>query len=62
MCGFALVRVCGEGSICVRISRDVSWKTDVISEFVVSVKDCGDIFFISWAHNFWMEGLIRDTF
>ena len=45
MCGFALLRVCGEGSICVRISRAVFCKTDVISEFAVSAKDCGEIFF-----------------
>ena len=43
---FAVVRVCGEGSICVRISRAVFCKTDVISEFAVSAKDCGDIFFL----------------
>ena len=45
MCGFAVVRVSGEGSICVRISRAVFGKTDVISEFAVSAKDCGEIFF-----------------
>jgi len=54
--------VCGEGSICVRISRAVFCKTDVISEFAVSSKDCGEMFFPrSWACNFWMEGVIRDT-
>jgi len=63
MCGFAVVRVSGEGSICVRISRAVFGKTDVISEFAVSAKDCGEIFLPrSWACNFWMEGEIRDTF
>jgi len=45
-CGFAVVRVCGEGSICVKMSRAVFCKTDVISEFAVSAKDCGEIF--SW--------------
>ena len=45
-CEFAVVRVCGEGSICVRMSRDVFCKTDVISEFAVSAKDCGEIFFL----------------
>jgi len=40
-----VVRVCGEGSICVRISRAVFCKMDVISEFAVSAKDCGEIFF-----------------
>jgi len=29
----------------------------------VSTKDCGEIFFpSSWACNFWMVGVIRDTF
>ena len=38
-------------------------KTDVISEFTVSAKDCGEIFFRrSWACNFLMEGAMRDTF
>ena len=47
-CELAVVRVCGEarGSICVRISRAVFCKIDVISEFAVSAKDCGEIFFI----------------
>ena len=36
--------MCGEGSICVRISRAVFCKMDVISEFVVAAKDCGKIF------------------
>ena len=54
MCGFAVVRVSGEGSICVRISRAVFGKTDVISEFAVSAKDCGETFFPrSWVFNFW---------
>jgi len=44
-CGFAVVRVCGEGSICVRMSRAVFCKTDKISEFTVSAKDCGKVFF-----------------
>jgi len=44
-CKFAVVRVCGEGSICVRISRAVFCKIDVISEFAVSARDCGEIFF-----------------
>ena len=44
-CDFVVVRVCGEGSICVRISRAVFCKMDVISEFAVSAKDCGEIFF-----------------
>ena len=62
-CGFAVIRVCGEGCICVRMSRAVFCKTDVISEFAVSAKDCGKILFpTSWACNFWMEGVIRDTF
>jgi len=62
-CGFVVVRVHGEGSICVRISRTVFCKTDVISEFTVSAKDCGENFFRrSWACNFWMEGVMRDTF
>ena len=56
-------RVCWEGSICVRISRAVFCKMDLISEFAVSAKDCGEIFFLkSWACNFWMVGVIRDTF
>jgi len=38
--------VCGEGSICVRMSRAVFCKTDVISEFAMSAKDCGEIFFL----------------
>jgi len=38
--------VCGDESICVRISRAVFCKTDVISEFAVSAKDCGEIFFL----------------
>jgi len=55
--------VCGEGSICVRILRAVFCKTDVISEFAVSAKDCEQVFFPRrWACNFWMEGVIRDTF
>jgi len=41
-----VVRVCGDESICVRISRAVFCKTDVISEFAVSAKDCGEIFFL----------------
>jgi len=62
-CEFAVVRVCGEGSICVRMSRAVCCKMDVISEFAVSVKDCGDIFFPrSWACNFWIVGVICETF
>jgi len=36
--------VCGEGSICVRMSRAVFCKTDMISEFTVSAKDCGEFF------------------
>jgi len=43
-CEFAVVRVCWEGSICVRILRAVFCKMDVISEFAVSAKDCGEIF------------------
>ena len=63
MCEFAVVHVCVEGSICVRMSRDVFCKTDVISEFAVSAKDCGEIFFHrSWACNFLIEGVMRDTF
>jgi len=31
--------------MCVRISRAVFCKIDVISEFAVSAKDCGEIFF-----------------
>jgi len=55
--------VCWEGSICVRISRAVFGKMDVISEFTVSAKDCGEIFFPrSWACNFWIVGVICDTF
>jgi len=38
--------VWGEGSICVRISRAVFCNTDVISEFAVSAKDCGEFFFL----------------
>jgi len=47
MCELAVVRVCGEawGSICVRISRAVFCRIDVISEFAVSAKDCGEICF-----------------
>jgi len=63
MCEFAVVRVCWEGSKCVRISRVVSCKEDVISELAVSSKACGEIFFPrSWACNFWMVSVIRDTF
>jgi len=62
-CELAVVRVCGERSICVRISRAVFCKMDVISEFAVSAQDCGEIFLHgSWACNFWMVGVIRDTF
>ena len=43
--GFAVVRVCWEGSICVKMSRADFCKTDVISEFAVSAKHCGEIFF-----------------
>jgi len=35
-----MVRVCGEGSICVMISRAVFCKMDVISESTMSAKDC----------------------
>jgi len=43
--------------------RAVFCKTDVISEFTVSAKDCGEIFFRrSWACNFWMQGVICDNF
>ena len=47
MCELAVLRVCGEawGSSCVRISRAVFCKIDVISEFAVSAKDYGEIFF-----------------
>jgi len=52
-CEFAVVRVCGEGSICVRISRAVFCKIDVISGFAVSANDYGEMFFpSSWACNF----------
>ena len=44
-CEFAVVRVCREGTICVRMSRATFCKMDVISEFAVSAKDCGEIFF-----------------
>ena len=44
-CDVAVERVCGEGSISVRMSRAVLCKMDVISEFAVSAKDCGEIFF-----------------
>jgi len=55
--------VCGEGSICVRMSRAVFCKMDANSEFAVSAKDCGEIFFpTSSVCNFWMEGVMRDTF
>jgi len=55
--------VCWEGSICVRISRAVFCKMDVISEFAVSAKDRGEIFFPrSRACNFLMVGMIHDTF
>ena len=39
-------------------------KMDAISEFAVSAENCGKIFFslVSWACNFWMVGVIRDTF
>ena len=43
-CDFAVVRVCGEGSICVRIPRAVFCKKDVVSEFAVSAKECGEFF------------------
>ena len=45
LCEFAVVRVCGEGSMCVMISRAVFCKMDVNSEFAVSAKDCGEIVF-----------------
>ena len=62
-CEFAVVRVCGEGSMCVRILRALFCKMNVISEFAVSAKDCGEIFSLrTWACNFWMVGVIRDTF
>jgi len=51
--------VWGEGSICVRISRAVFCKMDVISEVAASAKDCGDV---SWACNFWIVGVICDIF
>ena len=55
--------MCGEGSICVRMSRAVFCKTDVISELTVSAKDCGEKKIRrSWACNFLMEGVMRDTF
>ena len=45
--------MCGEGSICVRISRAVFCKIDVISGFAVSANDYGEMFFpSSWACNF----------
>jgi len=45
------------------ISRVVFGKTDVISEFDVSAKDCGEIFFPrSGTCHFCMQGVIRDTF
>ena len=44
-CEFAVVRVCGEGSICVRMSKAVFCQMDVILEFAVSAKDCGEICF-----------------
>ena len=51
--GFAVVLVDEEGLICVRISRAVCCRIDVISEFTVSAKDCGDIFLPrSLAYNF----------
>ena len=43
---FAVLRVCGEGSICVRMSEAVFCKMHVISKFAVSAKDCGEIFFL----------------
>ena len=53
----------GEGSMCARISRAVCCKMDVISKFPVYAKDCWKIFFPrSWACNFWMMGVICDTF
>ena len=55
--------MCVEGSICVRMSRDVFCKMDVITEFAVSAKDCEGMFFPRfWACNFWMVGVIHDTF
>ena len=41
----AVVRGCGKGSICVRMSRAVFCKMDLISEFAAA-KDCGEIFFL----------------
>jgi len=41
-CEFAVVCVCGEGSICVRISRAVFCRIDVISEFAVEIADQED--------------------
>jgi len=49
--------------MCVRILRALFCKMNVISEFAVSAKDCGEIFSLrTWACNFWMVGVIRDTF
>ena len=42
---FAVVRVGEEGSICVRMSRAVFCKMDVISEFAVSAKKTVGRFF-----------------
>jgi len=52
-----------ERGLCVSGFRGLFFcKMDVISEFAVSAKDCGEIFFHrSWACNFWMVGVIRDT-
>ena len=60
LCEFAVARVCGEESMCVRISRAVFCKMDVISEFAVSAKDCGEIFFPrSWCGTGCEGGMIE---
>ena len=46
-------RVDEEGSICVRISKAIFCRIDVISAFAASAQDCGEIFLSrSWACSF----------
>jgi len=62
-CGFAVVRLCGEGSICVKMSEG-GFLPDGCDFRVCRACEglWGNFFSRSWACNFWMEGVIRDTF
>ena len=57
-----MVRVCEKGSMCVGISRTIFCKMGVIQS-VPCLQTTVEIFFlISWACNFWMVGVMRETF